>query len=100
MREAMEEIRKDAEQVVLRDGHALPKDVYILTRRIFVKASEALKVPEQAQGVTDEQREALVDKAYEYLQNAVHDPAKFGPRPSRGMVGQTVLMILQSVGLA
>lgn len=42
-REALEKIRDDAEQVVLRDGHAIPQDIYILTRRIFIRACEALK---------------------------------------------------------
>lgn len=39
----MQQIRDDSEQIVLRDGTELPRDVYVLTRRIFVKASEALK---------------------------------------------------------
>ena len=33
---------EDAQQIVLRDGHALPADVYALTRRVFIKLSQAL----------------------------------------------------------
>lgn len=39
----LESIAEDAEQIVLRDGHALPADVYTLTRRIFMNVNEALK---------------------------------------------------------
>ena len=43
LKKRLEDIRSDAEQVVLRDAYAIPQDVYILTRRIFVKLSEILK---------------------------------------------------------
>jgi hypothetical protein len=53
---------------------------------------------EQAQGpLSDIERTALLDKCHRYLTTAVHDEKLYGPRPSRGMVGEVMNWIIAAV---